>query len=300
MLTWSGVVLRFEADEPFRKPEFMGSMLRGALGSALKRVVCVMRLRDCAGCPLEHACVYTSVFETRPAPGRGLMTRYDRAPHPFVLVSPLGGGGGEGLEAGLRLFGPARVTLPFLLRAFEEAGARGFGHARVRHRLVEVRDPDGTTLWQPGEAYPVAPVGAPPAPLGSRVRLRMLSPLRMTREGRLLTPDALSARDVLMAGVRRLGLLAGFFGSVPAQLDFRGLKAEADGARLVDARLRWKDLFRRSARQDARLGIGGILGVATLDLGDGTGLREAFAWAPVIHLGKATSMGLGQVELFEP
>ena len=291
--------MRFEPEEGFRKPEFAGSMLRGAFGGALKRTVCVMRLRDCAGCPLEHACVYTTVFETRPSPGRGLMTRYDRAPHPYVLVTPLGGGPAEGLDAGLRVFGPARGSLPFLLRAFEEAGARGFGPGRVRHRLAEVRDEDGGVLWRPGEAYPVAPEGPAPAAVGRRVRLRLRSPLRMTRDGRLVTPEALTARDVLMSGVRRLGLLAGFFGSGSDGLDFRGLKAEAEVARIIDARLRWKDLFRRSTRQDARLGIGGILGEATLDLGEATGLREAFAWAPIIHLGKATSMGLGQVELGE-
>jgi hypothetical protein len=40
-----------------RFPAFPGSAWRGAFGHALKRTVCVMRLRPCAGCPLERSCI---------------------------------------------------------------------------------------------------------------------------------------------------------------------------------------------------------------------------------------------------
>lgn len=287
MMNWRGYALSFEAARPWAAPEFAGSMLRGAFGHALRRLACVMRLRACDGCPLEHACVYTTLFETRPTPGAGVMTRYERAPHPFVFVVGLDEPPSPGparLQAGLRLFGEATRAAPFALRALEEAAAGGLGPARTSFRLT---------------VAPQDPADAP-APWPRHVRLRFVTPLRMKRDGRLVTPEALTAPDLIMALVRRLGLLMGFFGGGTAGLDFRALKAAAAEARLADADLAWRDLARRSARQAARLGIGGVTGTATLDLGPDPALARLMAWSPVLHVGKGASMGLGRVEALGP
>lgn len=297
MFSWAGLELDFRAEEAFRPPAFLGSMLRGALGAALKRGVCVMRLRDCTGCPLEHACIYTTIFETRPTPGAGLMRLYDRAPHPFVIVAPLGGERSEtGFRAGVRLFGDAIRAAPFVLRAFEEAAARGFGVERRRHHLVAAAGEADGALWRPGETYPLPRGAGAPEPWPDHVRLRFPTPLRLKRDNRLVTPEALDGPLLAMSAVRRYGLLAGFFGGGTDGLDFTALKAASERTRLTDRRLVWRDLFRRSSRQDARLGIGGIMGEATLDLADARELAPILAWAPLIHVGKGASMGLGQVE----
>lgn len=172
MLCWIGYSLRFTTDADWSPPPFVGSMLRGAFGTALKRTVCAMRLRACEGCPLEHTCTYTTVFETRPDPATPVMTRYDRAPHPFVLVAPITDRRGErGFTAGVRLFGDATSAAPFVLKAFEEAGERGFGASRVPHRLeaaaVETVEAGGGSgpapAWSPGMPFiPPSPRAAPP------------------------------------------------------------------------------------------------------------------------------------------
>ena len=297
MFYWSGHILHFEATGPWHPPEFAGSMVRGALGSALKRLVCVMRLQDCTGCPLEFACVYTSIFETRPMPGAGVMTRYDRAPHPFVLVVGLDEPAEAGrLTVGLRLFGEATRAAPFALRALEEAAARGLGASRTPFRLVaagpegEEAKPWAGGAWRPG------PIRGAPTPWAERTALRFATPLRLKREGRLVTPEALTGGDIVMTLVRRIGLLAAFFGRDAVRLDFPALKAAAARAKLVEPQIAWRDLFRRSSRQNARLGIGGLVGAATLDLGADETLRELMAWAPVLHVGKGASMGLGRIE----
>ena len=298
MFDWSGHVLEFEAAGPWRPPEFPGSMLRGAFGSALKRLACVMRLRDCSGCPLEFACVYTSIFETRPPPGAGVMTRYDRAPHPFVLVVGLDEAGESGrLSVGVRLFGEATRAAPFALRALEDAAARGLGASRTPFRLVAA-GPEGErpTPWTGGTWLPARPRNAPP-PWPETTHVRFATPLRLKRDGRLLTPETLTGPDIAMTLVRRLGLLATFFGRDGAGLDFPSLKAAAARVRLLEPKVVWRDLFRRSSRQNARLGIGGVVGSARLDLGPDETLRRVMAWAPVLHVGKGASMGLGRVEL---
>lgn len=298
MLEWTSTVLCFEAEGPWRTPEFTGSMLRGAFGAALKRLVCVMRLRECTGCPLEHACVYTTVFETRPRPGTGVMTRYDRAPHPFVIVVALDADGAAGrLTVGMRLFGEATRAAPFVLRALEEAAIRGLGPGRTPFRLVatgaegEELRPHASGAWLPEPPRP-APDAWP-----ERTAMRFVTPLRMKQDGRLLGPETIDGPTLVMALVRRLGLLATFFGRGPVEMDFPALKVAAQQARLFERRLAWRDLFRFSSRQDARLAIGGIMGEAVLDLGSDQTLRRLMGWAPILHLGKGASMGLGRVEM---
>jgi hypothetical protein len=305
MMTWSGHILEFESTGPWREPAFAGPMLRGAFGYALKRLVCAMRLRDCDGCPLEHACIYTTLFETRPTPGSGLMTRYDRAPHPFVLVidSPIEGPR-EGaafaparLQVGLRLFGEAVRAAPFALRALEEAGARGFGPSRTPFRLLGVAEEGEAAAPSYDGAWPPARVRPAPPPAAARTRLRFLTPLRLKRENRLVTADALTGPDLAMQAVRRLGLIASFFAGGAQGMDFPALKRAAQTARLTDARLVWRDLTRHSSRQNTRLGVGGLIGEATLEIGDDPGLAAAIGWAATLHIGKGASMGLGRVTL---
>lgn len=301
IMHWCGYDLELEAREPWRAPEFSGSMIRGAFGFALKRLVCVMRLRACDGCPLEHACVYTTLFETRPPPGAGVMTRYERAPHPFVFVVGLDDGGPviagpARLRIGLRLFGDAMRAAPFALRALEEAAERGLGAARTPFRLISAGEEGASPAPHVGEAWrPLRPRPAP-SPFPDRVDLRFVTPLRLKKDNRLVTPDTLTGPDIAMNAVRRLGLISGFFGGGTEGMDFPALKRAAGAVRLVDKRLQWRDLVRRSSRQDARLGIGGVVGEARLEVGDDPALAKALAWAPLLHVGKGASMGLGRIE----
>jgi len=306
MLSTIHLDLDFEAQGTFTAPAFAGSMLRGAFGAALKRTVCVMRLRDCDGCPLERACIYTTVFETRPPAEAGVMRLYERAPQPFILEAPetdqtdapTQRAPGSILAMSVRLFGEAARAAPFVLRAFEDAGQRGFGAARTPHVLIEARDGAGATVWRKGGAFtPVRPSAATPPPLPNRTRWRLVTPMRLKRDGKLLTPDTLTAADLAMAVVRRLGLLATFFGDRPVEMDFKALKAAAQNARLEARALQWREVVRRSSRQNATLSMGGIVGEATVDLGGDERLAAALAWAPLIHVGKGASMGLGRVAL---
>lgn len=304
MLSRLSLSLNFDADRPFRGLGFGGSMLRGAFGAALKRTVCVMRQGDCAGCALEYACIYTTLFETRPNPESGLMRRYERAPHPFLLaVAPpvskkMPQGGNGALIVRLRLFGDAGKALPFVLKSFEEAGKVGFGAARVPHKLTFVSHEDGEVIWRSGENFkPVKSDDSAPPPLARITRWRFISPVRLKREGRLVTAEQFEGHDLCMAVVRRLGLLTGFFGSGPLSADFAALKVAALRARITAKALEWYEIRRFSARQHMELGMGGLIGELTLDHGGDPELAAALAYAPLIHVGKGATMGLGEVHI---
>jgi hypothetical protein len=88
----------FAAEQPMRLPEHLGSTWRGGFGHALKRSVCIQRLRPCPGCPMAQAGLYPLVFETEPGPEARKMRRYERVPHPYVLAPD--GWGRHRLEPG--------------------------------------------------------------------------------------------------------------------------------------------------------------------------------------------------------
>ena len=81
--------LRYARRAESRFPAFAGSAWRGAFGHALKRTVCVTRLRQCPDCLLYRSCVYPYIFETPPPLHAAKMRRYTAAPHPFVIEIPL-------------------------------------------------------------------------------------------------------------------------------------------------------------------------------------------------------------------
>jgi hypothetical protein len=303
-------VYRFEltALEELRLPGYPGSAFRGLLGHGLKRTVCVTRLPRCEGCLLEATCPYPLLFETPGvAVGEG-RARFANAPHPFVLRADWGGprqlGEGEGFEVGITLFGRVNSLLPYVVHAMDVAGARGVGRGRGKFEVE--------ALWQehpaPGEWAAIytaaggrlaqldARIPAVPEPL-MEAHIELVTPLRLKRLGRLVGPAELDTRQFLTALVRRLESLSQYYGR-PFEPPHHAWIAEvASNIELVSRELRWADWTRYSSRQHTRMEMGGLIGRVTLR---GSGLGAAWPlvflgqWA---HVGKGTSMGLGQYRL---
>jgi hypothetical protein len=112
--------------EETRLPEYKGSTFRGGFGHAFKKVVCTFKGKECDDCLLRHRCIYSYVFETPPPADTERMTKYRRAPHPFIIEPPLdkktGYAPGEAITFGLVLIGRADDYLPYFIYAFDELG----------------------------------------------------------------------------------------------------------------------------------------------------------------------------------
>lgn len=287
--------MKLEPERPWAVPAFDGSMLRGAFGHALKRLVCVMRLRPCEGCPLARVCMYMRIFETPPDPDAGVMRRYTRAPHPMVLLANLRERRSEGAEPivfGLRLFGAGVESAPYAMRAVEEMATRGLTRERVPFALTAIAA--GESSAPPGR-YPEPAVRDRPAQLPPLRRWRLRTPLRISREGRPLDAERLDGPALGRAVLRRVGLMASFYGEGRPN-DFEVIAAEADRVRIVECDLAWRKIQRHSSRQRARQAIGGLVGEMVVDFTESPRLAQLADWVPVVHLGKGTSMGLGRIE----
>ena len=291
---------------------FGGSAWRGVFGHALKRVVCAMRLRPCAGCPLIDGCAYPALFEGRRPAGAGAgaaaaaAAGIDLLAVPYVFAADHRGdvafAAGDVVSTTLTLVGSANARLVYVVRAMAEAGLAGLGPARARLELVRVEALDGLDaaagmLVHDGGArcLPAAPRSPDMAPLGRHVVVTLRTPLRLRLGGDLVTPGGFQPAQLLVAAMRRVSSLAALHGAGPIAADYAALKQAAAGAALAGTQaLRWQEQTRFSARQRTAMKMGGLIGTVGLDLGaDADALAPWLGLAQWVGLGKGASMGRG-------
>jgi hypothetical protein len=295
-----GVRLRALGDGP--APPFPGAALRGSFGRALRRAACATGAPSCEGCPLAARCAYGYLFET-PVPAESVrMRRYPYAPHPMVLRPPAAvpsWRAGDAVDLELVLFGRGIDYLPFALYALGEMAREGLGPARVplhleRADLLGARPVplyDGATLAPGPHGRAVADEvdGA----RGGEMALAFVSPTRIVFGG--APARELPFHVVVRSLLRRVSSLAYFHEGVHLDLDFADLVARAARVPLCDARLRWVDQRRHSARQGRPLVMGGAVGeVRYGEVPDD--LAPLVALGALTHVGKGTAFGMGQYQ----
>ncbi|MCU0841233.1 MAG: CRISPR system precrRNA processing endoribonuclease RAMP protein Cas6 [Thiobacillaceae bacterium] len=281
--------------------DFPGSAWRGALGHALKRVVCMTRLPQCRECALYHSCAYPYFYDTPPPTGATKMRRYETAPHPFILEPDEDEG--EDYTLGFTLVGLANRHLALFIHALAKAaeGPKGVTGNRLRLVAVEQEAAPGSDDWRlihrPGEsleALPAAWQEAPDAPPACRIRL--LTPLRVKRDGRHVGPDEFRFADLFGHLLRRVSMLTAFHTDTPLETDFRALMELARGIE-APCELTWQDKTRYSKRQKAAMQLGGVVGHIDL-AGTDLGPLWPYLWlGQWLHAGSGATMGLGRYRI---
>ena len=79
-------------------------------------------------------------------------------------------------------------------------------------------------------------------------------------------------------------------------MDFKGIIDKAKDIKVIKRDLKWYDWERYSARQDARMKMGGFIGEATFG-GDIDPFMPLIKAGEILHVGKGTSFGLGKYEV---
>ncbi|MCC7284439.1 MAG: CRISPR system precrRNA processing endoribonuclease RAMP protein Cas6 [Acetobacteraceae bacterium] len=283
---------------------YPGSAWRGAFGHALKRAVCVMRQRPCAGCALSGVCLFPHLFGTVSATDEGQHGHSPLGhspPVPFVLApAPMPRSGvvpaGTPLRVRLMLLAPATGQAIYALRGLIDAAEQGLGPARVPLALSAIA-PAGAPPQPPGDtaiAAAITPHALVPPPIPARaMALRLATPLRLRLEGDLLTRRSFAPHHLVAAALRRT---TGLFGS-PDAATRRQLLDHARALAWTSPRFGWLETVRRSTRQQATMRLGGIVGTAELDLSKAAALWPVLWSASVLHVGKGASMGFGQIDL---
>ncbi len=297
-------------ESPVRLPRFPGSTLRGLLGHGLRKTACVTLRTSCDGCRLYSRCDYVTFFES-PASGKSQQKRYSAMPHAWVLETapfPLREKRGlpkrDSLSFTLILVGKAVEKLPLAVTAMRQAGRLGLGHENTPFHVEKIfyERVLGSDEWQPYEAKagfrPDTGVGALPVvpePAGLTT-LRFMTPLRMKREKRLVRPADFSM-DLFLSSLRlRIRELVAIYGLPGQDCVLPAIPSGLESA-VVETRLEWRDWTRYSNRQKTSMKMGGLLGHLKLESGHLGQWWPLLWYGQWLHVGKQSSMGLGQYEL---
>jgi hypothetical protein len=300
-----------QAEQEALLPSFKGSMLRGAFGHALRRSVCVMGpAQRCEACGLRKVCLYTRLFEifieSEPPP---FLKGQSAAPRPFVFeveeerrhFAP-----GDRLRFDLLLFGSAVDLQALAGVAVARMAEQGLGERKRRFRVedISVLAASGgyrtvcsadRPLWDG-----LAPALLPPkndVPEDAAV-LHLRTPLRLKKGGHLVRE--LAFRGLVFRTLTRVLELSHFFGDKAAiDWDLRRFLRQAEDVRVTDQCLSWRDLKRYSARQGTEMAMGGLVGSLRLE-GNLSPFAALLLTAEIVHIGKSTTFGLGQVEVVPP
>ena len=231
-----------------------GALLRGALGRALSVAV-----RTSA-----NKAAFEALFG---AGSRGFAFAVSREPG-----APL---------FSMKLFGAAAREADVVCEFLSVAGTLQLGRDRAPVRIDRVarREFDLAAAWGDATGVPCS------------LRLRPLSPLRLTRHGERV--DALDPELLVVAGLRRVESLIG----EPAG-DRPELFGAAAAATVRSAQLRWHEASHFSQRQSMRVPLGGVVGEMTLD--DVSPVLASFLRTiAIVQIGKGTSFGLGHFSVEE-
>jgi len=296
------------AEEEALLPSFKGSMLRGALGHALRKAACAMGPgQRCESCVLRQVCLYTRVFETfiegEPPP---FLKGHTAAPRPFVVeaaeekrhFAP-----GDRLRFDLLLFGSAVELQALAGVSIVRMAERGLGERKRRFGVESIAaiDPAGGSRTLYCADRPrwtgVAPALLPPANglPASAWTLHLKTPLRLKAGDHLL--QSIAFRGLVFRALARVLSLAHFFGDRSGiDWDFQRFLRLADRVQIAEKRLVWRDLKRYSARQGTEMSMGGLVGTLRL-AGDLAPFAALLRTAEIVHVGKGAAFGLGQVEV---
>jgi hypothetical protein len=304
--------IRIVPSAPLVLPPFRsGTILRGAFGLALRRLVCHDLDLACRACPLESTCPYPFTFEPRPPAGSARLSTFQDIPRPFIFDVPSAtdSPAGRPIDFGLCAIGRAARLVPYFVSAFRNLSDEGIGPHRTRFDLQEVAALDAqarhVTVYQ--AATPLVSLTAPtlrPADLmkegdsdRTTLTLRFPTPLDLKDQG---VPVGIPEFAPLIRRLRdRANALSTFFADGPLPLDFKGVSAMAETVRLVRNETRLLEVNRRSTRTGQRHDVGGLVGEASYE-GEAIGrLMALVRVGEVVHAGKHAAFGNGGMEVGE-
>lgn len=299
--------INLKAKELIHLPPYKGSALRGVFGYALKRVVCAIKNSKCDTCILRLKCVYSSIMETPIPEDHPYNRKYKKAPHPYIIVPPLTRRQyfkpDDLMSFEIVLIGKASEYLPYFVYTFTEMGRIGIGKGRGKFEVesVEALDLDGTKmiynstdkLLRPSENRLDYTCFMNEGLESDEITIFFETPVRIKEH------DKLSKDIHFNLFVKRLServFLLAHFHCGAEMGDFEGFTKGSEDVTTIRNKLRWVDWERYSTRQETKMKFGGWIGEITYK-GDFQKYRPILKLGEYLHVGKATTFGLGKYRI---
>ncbi|MFW5990236.1 MAG: CRISPR system precrRNA processing endoribonuclease RAMP protein Cas6 [Campylobacterales bacterium] len=255
-------------------PSFIGSMLRGTYGVALKDVSCVNPKFECQGCFATSSCAYYRCYESKNQKSP-IRFEYDLEP--------------KRLDFSLYVFGDMTTQLPYLLSALQKmVEQKGFGAERQKGKIRSISSED-KILYDEKEfasLEDIKPKEFICDKVSEDVTIKLLTPLRIKEDNRY-------ARKTI-----RLQTLLNSIAMIERELDGvmgRGLGYEISYGD-IKSKLEFVDYTRYSNRQKTKMQFGGLVGQVDVSRLDARSYR-LLKLGEIVGIGKSTMFGLGRIKV---
>ena len=269
------IKLSFKAkNRDFQYPFFVGSMLRGAFGYALKKVVCINPSYSCEGCFARKNCLYFEFYE--------LKDTFHKFRFDFELNQ-------ENLDFNLYLFDNVVDDMPYILASVVKMlKENGLGKNRDIFEIQDIKCNDKSIF--DGEDFNLngceEEIINTNENFSKKIKLKFITPLRIKENNRFARGD-IKLETILKSIKYRLSELKN---SKDRRLNFEP-KYERK-----EVNIRFVDFQRYSNRQELKMNIGGIMGEIIYDEIDKQ-TYQLLKIGEIIGDGKSTVFGLGKIEI---
>jgi len=266
-----------------KPPFFTGSMFRGALGYALKKVVCINPSFECDNCFARENCLFYEFYEQK------------NVTHNYRLDIELGK---QDYSFGFYLFNSATEKLPYVLSAIHQMlTEKGLGRDKVKLSDFTITV-DGEEVYDGKEFrrfdfIEQKSIDFPNTPEAfdkiepTNVLLKLKTPLRIKKNNRFLR-DTVELEDIVRSINQRYTQLT--TGEPYAKLGYTPTYT------VISKSLEYKTLIRKSNRQKTTMNMDGVMGEIVLAGVDAKSV-ELLKIGEVIGVGKQTVFGLGKIEV---
>ncbi len=254
-----------------KAPKFMGSMVRGALGPALKEVVCINPSFKCENCFAKNNCLFYEFYETK--------STFHNFRLDFLPNSPY-------VNFALYLFNDAANKSPYILSAIEKLfRKKGLGKERVTTQNFKIYH-ENRLIYENKEFKKFSPVikKFENSSFSPVVKLTFQTQFRAKKQGKLLTALKLESKDIFL--------------SILQKQKFYSQKEEKIETfpQIVSKNLFMVDVGRYSNRQKTKMQIGGIMGEVILNNLTPQTYR-LLQYGQISGIGKLNTFGLGKIKV---
>jgi len=285
----------FQAKESGQLPPFLGSMIRGVLGHAMRDLVCIAPDVPCHVCDLSNECDYATYFNP---PGT-----FAGSVKPYVIHVPTRNktnwNKGDLLTFDITFFGYSTIEAEYYIEGLLAMEEYGFGAHRLKFSLQQIINLcDQTLIWSGGETWlhHLQPFVIDEEERKSyRVLLRFISPTRILVNRRLV--KNLQFEHIIRSILTRVKLLLHAYSGVVLEWNEEAILKEARQIKTVEEDWQFIDFKRYSYTYNRKLGLPSIMGYARYE-GDITPFTPLLEIGQLIQIGKNTTHGFGHYEIY--
>lgn len=274
-------------------PLFKGATIRGGLGYAFKKIICVRKNKECEECDLIEKCKYIELFEPK-------KSQKEEIPRPYVIeflndkknIYKIG----EKFQFNLILFGKSIQYFPYFFLSFLELGKTGIGKFREKFYIDEVSQiyPSFKNIFK-YNSETIEKLEEKNFEIKLKemkiIKIKFITPTKIKNEGKFV--EVPEFHIFLRAILRRISQILYFWCDYKEKIDFSEILKEAEKVKIGKCNLKWLDYKRYSTRQKKEMKIGGIIGEIEYR-GEISKFYPLIETGSYIHIGKNTSFGLGK------